>query len=271
MIVDSFNALLRALVSGFAALFAAYDPLVGLSVASVVIGLGMLWVVGRTSDQQAISQAKKHMQARLLEMRLYQDEPVLLLRAQGHLLVENFRYVRHMLRPALFLALPMVVLYGHFDAVYGRRPLRVGETALLAANTALGGDDISLSGSEAILVDSDSVRSAAAGQVVWRIRAEAEGPASLALQTPEGEILKTVLTTGELAYVSQTRTASWWQRLLLSPGESGYDLGSVASVEIGYPARKIGVAGWETHWVVWFLLISLVSAFLLKGWFGVVL
>ena len=66
------------------------------------------------------------MQAHLLEMKLYQDEPGLLFRAQGNLLLNNFRYLGHMLRPALYLALPMVVLFAHFDSVYGQRALRVG-------------------------------------------------------------------------------------------------------------------------------------------------
>lgn len=271
MIVDGFNTLVRALVSGFASLFGTLNPLAGLSVASVLIGIAMLWVVGKTSNQQAIIRAKKQMQARILEMRLYQDDPLQLLRSQGQLLVQNFRYLGHMLRPALFLSLPMVVLYGHFDAVYGRRPLRVGESALLAANTTLSGTDIDLSGSEAVLVDSDSVSSAATGQVTWRVRVADEAETHLTLQTPDGEIMKSVLASDDLTYVSAARAARWWERLLIAPGESGFSSRSVDSIEIGYPSREIGIAGWQTHWVVWFLAISLVSAFMLKGLFGVAL
>ena len=271
MIVDGFNALVRALVSGYSGLFGAFNPLAGLAIASVLIGIGMLWVVGKTSNQQAIVRARKRMQARLLEMRLYRDEPGLLFRAQGHLLLENGRYVGHMLRPALFLALPMVVLYSHFDAVYGHRPLRVGESALLAVNTALAGSDLKLSGSKAFLVDSASVSAGAAKQVVWRIRAAGDGPAELTLQTPQGAVKKSALAGDGLAYVSTARTTSWWQRLLLAPGESGYQSKEVESIEIIYPPREIGVAGWETHWVIWFLAISLLAAYLLKGFFGVAL
>lgn len=271
MIVDGFNALLRVFVSSFASLFGALNPLVGLSIASVLIGIAMLWVVGKTSNQPSIVRAKKRMQARLLEMRLYRDEPGILFRAQGHLVLENFRYVGHMLRPALFLALPMVLLYSHFDAVYGRRPLQVGEHALLSVDTLLSGSDLRLSGSNAVAVDSAPVRSMAASQVVWRIRVTGTGQADLALQTPDGKISKSALVADGLAYVSAARAASWWQRLLLAPGESGFESESVRSVEIDYPPRQIGVAGWDTHWVIWFLIISLLSAYLLKGFLGVAL
>ncbi len=270
MLVDSFNALLRALVSGHAALFDSLPPLVGLSLASVLIGVGMLWVVGKTSNQRAIERAKKRMQAHLLEMRLYRDEPSLLFRAQGNLLLHNVLYVRHMLRPALFLALPMVVLFAHFDAVYGRRPLRVGESALLTADTELSGQEISLTGSGAFEVESVSVTALAAQQVSWRIRAVAAGGGVLTLETPQGRIEKTAVAGEGQPYLSVSRRNSWWERLLLAPGESGYAPDSVAAVGIAYPSREIGVGGWETHWVVWFLGISILAAFLLKGFFGIV-
>ncbi len=271
MIVDGFNTLLRTLISAHAGLFEPAHPLVGLALASLLTGVAMLWVVGKTSNQRAIERAKKRMQAHLLEMRLYRDEPSLLFRAQGSLLLNNARYVGHMLRPALFLALPMVVLYAHFDAVYGRRPLHVGESALVSADTGLNGTELSLSATDGFEVESVSVTSAASGQVVWRIRATEEVTGDLALKTPQGTVSKQASASNAELYVSATRTSSWWERLLLSPGESGYVSTTVRSVGIEYPSREIGVGDWETHWVVWFLGISILSAYLLKRLFGIVL
>ena len=270
MIIDGFNALLRALLAGYAGLFGFTNPVIGLALASVAIGVGMLWVVGRTSNQQAIIRAKKRMQAHLLEMKLYQDEPRLLFRAQGNLLLNNFRYVSHMLRPALFLALPMIVLYAHFDSVYGRRALRPGEAALVAADTDIASSDLKLTGNGPIRVDSVSVATAT-GEVVWRVRAMAEGTGELALRSPQGTVSKSVLSSDGIAYLAATRTNSWWERLLLAPGESRYPSTGVSRVRISYPVREIGFGGWETHWAVWFLGVSILSAYLLKGFFGIVL
>jgi uncharacterized membrane protein (DUF106 family) len=271
VIVDGFNALLRALISAHARLFEPTHPLVGLAAASLLTGVAMLLVVGKTSNQRAIERAKKRMQAHLLEMRLFRDEPSLLFRAQGNLLLNNARYVGHMLRPALFLTLPMIVLYAHLDAVYGRRPLRVGESALLAADTELDGTHLSLVASAGFEVDSVSVTAPESGQVVWRIRATGEGVADLALETPQGTVTKKASAGDGELYVSASRTSLWWERLLLSPGESGYVPRTVRSVGIAYPPREIGIGDWEAHWVVWFLGISILSAFLLKGPFGIAL
>ena len=269
MIVDGFNAVLRALVSGYARLFDSLPPLAGLAIASALLGFGMLWVVGKTSNQQAIERAKKRMQAHLLEMRLYRDEPGLLFRAQGQLIANNFRYVGEMLRPALVLTLPMVVLYAHFDSVYGLRPLRVGESALVTAATELAGTELALRGSDKFAVEGSSVSVEATNEVVWRIRALAAGASEIQLETPVGPIPKTAVAGDGETYLSRGRARSWWQRLLLVPGEDRHDVTGVARVDIGYPSRQVGFDGWETHWAIWFLGISIVTAFLCRGLLGV--
>ena len=263
--------LLRPAVSLLARIFDSFDPLVGLAVASVLLGIGMLWVVGKTSNQRAIERAKKRMQAYLLEMRLYSDEPRLLFRAQGKLLLNNARYVAHMLRPALVLGLPMVVLFAHFDSVYGHRPLQVGESALFKADTTVPSQDLTLSVTGALEVESVAVGSAVSRQVFWRLRAVSEGTAQVLLETPDGSVdMAAVVGTG-IPYVSASRNGPFWRKFLFSPGEPSFSLESVQALSISYPPRSIGFGPFETHWVVWFLVISILSAFLLRGRFGVVL
>ncbi len=271
MLVDGFNATVRAAVSAYATVFAGWSPFAGLLALSVLIGAGMLWVVAKTSNQRAIGQAKRRMQAHLLEMRVFSDEPRILLRAQRDMLVANAKYVGHMLRPALFLTLPMVILYGHFDSVYGRRPLSVGETALVVAHAALPGSELTLTASDGVDVDSASVTAVAEGRTYWRVRATRPGMAEVQLQTPTGTVTKRVVSGEGASYVSARRSASWWRRLLLDPGETRPEVASIGGLELEYPSRQMGPPGWETHWAIWFLGVSILAAFLLKGRFGVVL
>lgn len=271
MIIDGVNAVLRTLVSWYARIFDAVHPFAGLAVLSAVIGLGMLWVVGKTSNQREIRRTKKRMQAHLLEMRLYRDEPTILIRAQGLLILSNLRYIGHMLKPALFLALPMVVLYGHFDAVYGRRPLGIGESALVAVRTELPSERLALRGSDEVAVVSVPVSSQSPPRVTWRVRAIQAGAGELRLETPDGVVEKAAVSGSGSAYLSGARTKSAWKRVLLNPGETRIAAESVSSVEIAYPSRNVGIGGWETHWAIWFLVISIATAFLCKSYFGVAL
>ena len=111
-----------------------------------------------------------------------------------------------------------------------------------------------------------------AGQVAWRVRAVADGFGEVVLETSQGSFAKAAVVGGEIAYLSSSRTRSWWQRLLLAPGEARLGSSSeVVSIAIDYPPREVGFGGWETHWVIWFLVISILAAFLLRGYFGIVL
>lgn len=263
--------LLRAAVSFLAKIFGALNPLAGLAFCSVLLGIGMLWVVGKTSNQRAIERAKKRMQAYLLEMRLYSDEPRLLFRAQANLLLNNARYVGHMLRPALVLGIPMLVLFAHFDSVYGHRPLQVGESALFAVKTSLPSQDLTLTAKGALEVDSAAVGSAVSRQVFWRLRAVEEGGGQVLLETPHGSVEMATVVGSGMHYLSGSRSGPLWHKFLFSPGEASFSLQSVDRLSISYPPRDIGFGAFKTHWVIWFLVISILAAYLLRGRFGVVL
>lgn len=271
MIVDLFNGLLRSLVASYAEIFDRLSPMSGFTLMSILIGVAMLLVVGKTSNQRAVEHAKKRMQAHLLEMRLFGDDPGLLLRAQKDLVLNNFKYVAQMLRPALFLAAPMVILYGHLDAVYGRRPLRVGEATLVTAKMSLPQEAPTLTASAGVAVETDAVRVQSDGEVSWRVRAVAEGETALTLKSKRGALQKSAVVGGGFKYVSQRRARAWWERLLPASGENGYESSDIEWLEIRYPTREIGFGALLTHWVVWFLLISILTAYLCKGFFGVVL
>ena len=65
------------------------------------------------------------------------------------------------------------------------------------------------------------------------------------------------------------RTGSWIDQLLYS-GETPLPSGSpLDSIEVVYPAQSLSVLGFETDWLVLFFILSIVFAFLLKGFFGV--
>ncbi len=97
--LDWFNAIFRVLIGGYASLFGDLHPLVSLTPLSIAVGVVMLWVFGLTSDQDAINKTKKRLQAYLLELRLFGDDPSLIWQSQKSLLAANLRYMGLMLKP----------------------------------------------------------------------------------------------------------------------------------------------------------------------------
>lgn len=270
--MDWLNTPLRLLISGYVSLFGDAHPLVSLIPLSIVVGIGMLWVFKVTSDQKAIERAKKKMQAYLLELRLYGDDPRLLFSAQKNLIVSNLKYIGLMFKPAIYLTIPMVFLLVHMDAVYGVAPLSPGESAILtvqaAGRLAPTVSAPRLDAPDIFAIDTPPVRALSEGQFSWRVRAIGEGEGRLQFDWDGRKWDKTIRSDGPNVYVSHRRTASTWESLIYA-GEDRLDAQDIEWVDLAYPPKEIQTGSVSLHWLIWFLVISIVAAYALKGVFGV--
>ena len=242
-----------------------------LLVVSVATGIGMLWIFRHTSDQTAIRKTKKKLQAHLLEMRLYADDPLVVWRAQKRLFAENARYILLMLQPALVATVPMILLLIVLDGYYGRQPLRLGEETLVTIQMA---DPINpelpspeLRAPDEIAVLTPAVRAMSQQQVSWRIKPLQEFSGHLSVVNGDTTVTKNV-RAGSGSYLSKRRVRSLIS-LLAYPGEMPIDTDEIEWIELEYPSAGVRMLGLETHWLVWFLILSMASAFLLKGKFNV--
>ena len=273
--LDWFNAIFRVLIGSYASLFGDLHPLVSLTPLSIVVGVIMLWVFGLTSDQDAIETTKKRLQAYLLELRLYGDDPSLIWQSQKSLLAANLRYMGLMLKPAIYLTLPMVVLLFHLDSFYGLKPLRVSEPMVVTVQVSgeIATDTVapSLTAPAGITVETPAVRALEPGQFSWRIRPARETSGNLKFNWEgHGSWEKSVVSGDRRKYLNHRRVNASLESLM-HPGEDLLGVAGVEWVEILYPAATIELWGVDLHWLIWFFVISMVSAYLLKGYFKVVI
>lgn len=245
--------------------------MISLTAVSVLAGIGMLWVFGRLSRQEDIRKVKRELAACLYEIRLFAEEPWLILRAQKRLLAGTARYVALMLPPAAVLAVPMVLLLVHLDAFYGRSPLAVGEPALVTVRVD-GTDGLSLllEPPAGIRVETPPVRVRREGKVVWRIRPERETAGILRLRLAGRTYEKRIVSGQGPRYLVGRRVRSFLEWLRM-PGERRLPQGPVQAIEIAYPPAQVGWGSFAFHWLIWFLVISLASAWAFRGVLGVAL
>ena len=264
--MELLQSILRAVVGGLLGLFGEH-VMAGLAVVSALAGVGMLWLFGRTSNQAAIRRTKRRLQAHLLELRLFGDEPSLIWKAQAGLLAYNAKYIALMLVPVAILSVPMVLLLMHLESFYGMRPLPVGEEAIVTVQMR-GALEAKLEAPEGIAVETPGVRVPSEQQVSWRIRPVKEGSGALRVVTPEGAFEKQIAAGGGWRYVSDRRVSSAWD-LVWHPAEKRLPGGRVEWIEVRYPPAEVAWLGLETHWLVWFLVFSMAAALVLKGRFKV--
>jgi hypothetical protein len=253
--------------------------LISLTVLGILTGIAILPVFGRFSNAEGIALAKRKIRAALYEFRLFGDEPRLVFRAQGQLLLWNARYLGLMLKPATVVILPIIALTMLMDTVYGHRPLQVGEdtmvTARVANNVDLNNISPELRGNN-ITVITQSVRIPEQHQVVWGVRATTSGKDTLSLHVPGSDVAtntaqKSADVGSGVYMLSDRRVASVWNWLIY-PGEKLLPRNSVFRwIEVQYPDAEVNLFGFSLPWIVWFIVISWITVFALRKPFGVII
>jgi len=203
-----------------------------LTAIAAATGVVLRWVWRRFSNRERVAQAVRQTRARLYAMRLYADDPGLVLRAQRQLLGWTGRYLVLMLRPTAVAIVPLFVLFLLLDNSYGYRPLAPGESAIVTAQFGGGADVRTLAATlegRGVVVETPAVRIPNRRQVCWRVRAVTSAPATVVLRLDGVAIGKAV-------------KCSHW------PGSP--------SIDVSCPAASLDVFGFGTSWPVWFLVVS---------------
>jgi len=250
-------------------------PLRGLAPAWAVVAFSlptailMLLVFRYFSNQTAIRRAKDRLGAHLLEVRLFQDQVGIVMRAYGRLLAATGAYLLHSLRPLAVMLLPLLLMVAQMELRLGRISV-AGAPVLLkatfAAETAL--DSAELKTPSGVAITAPPFRIPEFHEMDWRIAATRSGEFSLEVVVAGASHSKQFSTLGSLARISPLRTSSFVE-LLLYPGEPRLPAGALQSLELTYPIQEVSVLGWKMHWLIPFLVFSLAFSFLFKGVMGV--
>lgn len=266
------RSILSASVRGLLRPFEGHHPLLSLIPIGVLLGLGMLWVFRRVSNQAAIRQTKNRLQAHLYELRLFVDEPKLIWKAQVALLRENFRYMGLMLLPAAVVTLPLLLLFAHLEAFYGSSPLQPGQASIITVrlNEPLppGLPAPSLELPEGIEAETPPVRVLAQREISWRVRPLRQVSGTARVTVGGESATKSITAEPGPRYLSRRRVSSGLDSLLY-PAESPLDTRMIAAIEVNYASAEVKGLGLSLQWLWWLFFISMVTAFLFRRRFNV--
>jgi hypothetical protein len=272
--MQTINAAIGALLDALLWPFQAW-PLAGLTVVSLLVALALLSAFKATSNQRALAAAKRRLQASIFELRLFQDDPRLILRVVGSLLVEQAVYLRYALAPLVWVALPLAILAAHLHTRYGYDGLAPGHATLVTVRMKTDSrPEVAFEAPSGLRVETPGVWAAGLRETAWRVAAERDGDYELriTLANGAGVVTKRVRVTPLVVARPGIRpSASVWDQLWM-PGEPPIPADSpIEAIEVAYPERAIPILGFPLPWVGVFLLLSTLFAFLLRPVFKVVL
>lgn len=233
----------------------------GLIVLSMLTGAALTLLYRALADENAIRRTREVFKARVLEMRLYPDDMVLILKALGGAIAAQGSYLRAAAKPILIVALVAVPFFLQLEARYARAPLSPGENTTITARLKKGLDvrvvPSALTGGS---VDSRSVRAPASRDISWRVNATT-GRNPLELKVYDQTYRFDVCAHQDGRAIGHERRARSVMGSLTEIGlpRIGND-SPIESVSIAYPHASYSVFGKRMSWLLVFALGSLLGA-----------
>ena len=255
--------------------FEGFSPWVGLVVTSLLTAIFMLLVFRRTSNQDALRDAKRKIHAGLFEMRLYQDDLRALFSAQRDILRHNLTYLRHTLKPLAWMILPLMLILVQLNCRYGFRSLEPGETAIVRVKFNAPWDEVAdgiqLQSGDGLRIETPVLRIPRLQEADWRIRAVEAGTHALILRVGEISMEKRVRVESGLAQLSPRRVSGGVDSFLYPSEPTLPDEAAIEYIEVSYPELRLPLLGYDCHWMIPFFVLAIVFAFVLRRPFKVVI
>jgi hypothetical protein len=272
--MDSVNRFTSVLVGGVNGLLGGASPAVVLLIHSLLMALLVVAVYALVSNQQTIKTTRNRMVARLLEIRLFGDDPISVLGSFRRVLTATGFYIGASLKPLVVL-LPIIVLWiGQLAGWFEWRPLTKGESVVVSMKLKEGVSPVAQPATLQVpgefIVETPAFRSVHTNEVAWRVKAMQPGSGMIQCGTGAATVEKEITASSALKKVSPKRTADrFWDRVLF-PGEDALAKDSpVAEVRVDYPRRSMRFFGYEINWLVAIFVASIVFALVVKRPFRV--
>ena len=261
--------------------FQGLPAMVTLLPVSVGVTIGALYVFKWTSNQEAMERVKNAIHAGIFEIRLFNDDLRAILRAQFAIFVQVGKQFALTVVPLLWMIVPLVILVSQLQFHYGYTGFSPGDTFLVTAE--LTGEprpdrfrepkpDFRLEAPDGVSVETPTLWIPALNELVWRVRIDKPGDYELTIVDPDGgESTKSLVASDGIVRRSTLRGSTLFDQIYC-PAEPPLESGSpFASITIDYPETNVSLFGWEMHWIIAFLLLTIVFGFLLMKPLGVTL
>jgi len=257
--VQTFNTITSAvfdvLLAPFGHGFAWFDLLFW----PVVAGVVALVIYKAVSNQAGIAAAKRRITVHLLEVVLYRDDVLGVLRSTARGLGQNLRYLAYNVVPMLVLIVPMTIILVQLVAHYAYAPLAKGDVQLLEVELAPGAGltarDVSATFPPGVVLEAGPVRTAD-GRVFWRLRMLEDGDHAITVRAGDETQVKVVAVGDGPRKVPVLRTRSW--TALLYPGEPALPSHSkLETISLRVPERDLSpFPSGEGGILLWFFVAS---------------
>ena len=252
-------------------LFDHLGPFWGLTLLSILSGIAMLWVVGKTTPQKLVERARNRMDSAVYEIRLFLDSPKRVVISLGRLMSNSLLYIAAMLPAFVILAVPLAFMYLSLDARHGLEAISVDQPFVISVQLADGvdGRTVTVTPDDGIEITSPPLYVASKNAVY--VRAVARRPVASAVHVDVAGRVETKIINANPDAEQMAPDRASGMGLFVSYGpESAVD-GDITAIRVPHQTKDGRYLGINMPWWVWWLFLMMVAAFGLRKPMGVTL
>jgi hypothetical protein len=171
--------------------------------------------------------------------------------------------------------LPLALVIAQLQFHYGYEGLTPGRPALLKVQLGEEWSEgqrpaATLDVPEGLHAETPALWAPALRQIAWRLGADRAGDYAVTVHVDGAAEVKSVVVSDAVVRRSPIRVSPGLLDQLLYPAEDPLPVdGPIRSISIAYPERDVWFLGWDVHWLIVLLALSIAFAFMLRGPFGV--
>ena len=263
--------------------FEGMSPLWSLVPLGIVFTVFALYVFKWTSNQKALDRVKARIHAGIFEIRLWNDDLRSIARSQLDVFVQVLKQLALTIVPLLWMLIPFAIVIPQLQFRYGYSGLAPGESTLLEVKVrAEDGKELPdprrpkpalrLEAPQGVEVQTEGLWIPLENEMVWRLAGREAGSYELKFVDDSGfETTKSLVVSDRVVRRSPIKvSAGDWLGQIAYPAETPVPKnGPIESIELAYPEADVDFFGWRTHWLIAFLVLTIVFAFALRGPLGV--
>ena len=245
------------------------SPLLVMLVVSVFTAVWALLLFKAVTPQARLTIIRDRLFGHIYEMGLYQEHLRVVGRIQGDLAQANLRYLSLTLPALVVLTVPMVFTLAQLDSRFAHRPFQPGESTVLSVKVSpdagIALEDMTLETPPSLTVEAGPVRDTVSGALAWRLRAEDRGRHVLRIMHGKTELASREVVVGNELTPLGTSSRKDWLHGVIYPGAPPLPGdGSLDEVTLRMPERHTRYLGIEMHWMIAFMVFSLLGGLVLK-------
>jgi hypothetical protein len=260
--VEWINSIFRTLFAVLLSPLAGHSAFCSLISFSALASVLAIFLFERLSNRAARQQSLRRLGASLLAIRLYADEPRVVMQSLLGVVTANLQLLAAAAVPIAVMAPIFLLVYAQLNVFFGSTPLSVGVARVLTVrltNLENGWPDVEVKTPPFVTLDSPPVHVFDEKEISWRVRATEVSHGMLKIIIGNEVIEKTIDSRPWPRYFSSVRMQSL-AGAMQYPGESRLPPGLIAEVRIVEPARPISYLGISLAWEWWFTIFALLLA-----------